>query len=503
MRTVLGPFASIAVVASILAVAACNAGSLPPGGTSKLADKTFAGQNKCNPKNADRPFIIEWDATDQSSFQSYAASDVVFVRYQGCDLKVLDACRDDSVKGSQGAYKPVEFTSGGVETIDIHDEGELYAKLPLGSASLGGRVQSGEKFHMEYYVSGTRTATRDKIYRGDLAKNKACAEATHFVYAYNLGAFALASASSLKGEINGSYFGFGAGAKKGTESSADKKGGDLASCKGESAKEVETCKVPIRLTMREITDGANPNVAAASAPETDASANLAGQLMVTTKSEKDAAGHLDAANVKKQSKDGKSCLVELDQHDALDPRPIGLSTNPASGKTAGLRADCLMLAGQCDTGKALLRKAIAATKGGDMGPDQIDRTTDAEAAQYCGGGSMSDRDQFLKAKNTLTMGGLGAQKKTAAECSAALDTFMKLRTSVKPKDASDNLVPEKPLDSIGMPGPNCFALAGDCDGAFKAFKQINDAKGPNDGYKIATDKVRTSFEGIVPTCKGK
>jgi len=113
-------------------VAACGGGSLPPSGTSSLAERTFAGQNKCNPKNADRPFIIEWDATDQSSFQSYAANDIVFVRYQGCELKALDGCREGSAKGSFGSYKPVEFTSGGVETVDIHDEGELYSKLRYG-----------------------------------------------------------------------------------------------------------------------------------------------------------------------------------------------------------------------------------------------------------------------------------------------------------------------------------------------------------------------------------
>src|SRR4051794_26809063 len=98
MRTRLASILTLSVVTPLLAVAACGGPSLPAG-QSKLADKTFAGQNKCNPKNADRPFIIEWDATDQSSFQSFAASDVVFVHYEGCELKVLDACRDDSVKG--------------------------------------------------------------------------------------------------------------------------------------------------------------------------------------------------------------------------------------------------------------------------------------------------------------------------------------------------------------------------------------------------------------------
>jgi len=491
----------LAAVASL--APACGAGTLPPGGQSKLADQTVAS-TKCNPKNADRPFIIQWDATDQSSFQSHATSDVIFVRYQGCELQAIDGCRDDSVKGSFGSYKPVEFTSGGVESIDIHDENELYAKLPLGAATLSGRVQSGEKFHMEYYVSGTRTATRDKVWKSDLAKNARCAQATHFVYAYNLGAFALASSSSLKGQVDGSYFGFGAGGNKSTASSAEKKGGDLASCKGDSAKEVETCKVPVRLTLREITEGTNPEASAAKAPETDASLNLAGSLKATTDAEKKAAGHLDAANVKKQSRDGKACLEELNQHDSLDPRPTGLSTNPASGKIAGLRAECIMLTGQCDVGKALFRKAVATTKGGEIGPELIDKITETEGSQYCTGSALSERDQYLRAMADLTKGGLGIQTRTLAECQSAFDVFLKLRPVVKPRDASDSAIPSKPFDAMGLPAPSCFAKAGDCAAAFKAYKTMNDAKGPDDGWKAKNEKqLRTAFDGLVPTCKGK
>src|SRR3954469_3921546 len=138
-----------AAVLSLSFVAACGAGNKTGPNGGGLMDQTFAGQNACNPKNHDRPFIINWDATDQSSFQAHVQNDVAFVHYEGCELKVLYGCRDDSMKGSFGSYKTVEWTSGGVESIDIHDKGELYAKLPLGAVSLGGSVSSGEKLHME------------------------------------------------------------------------------------------------------------------------------------------------------------------------------------------------------------------------------------------------------------------------------------------------------------------------------------------------------------------
>src|ERR1017187_7751279 len=119
-----------------LAVACGGGGGGVAPGTKSATDvqttgmsQSFAGQNKCNPKNAERPFIIEWDATDMSSFESRAANDVIFVKYEGCDLKVIDSCVNDSVKGSFGSYKPVEWTSGSLEALDINNSGDLYAKL--------------------------------------------------------------------------------------------------------------------------------------------------------------------------------------------------------------------------------------------------------------------------------------------------------------------------------------------------------------------------------------
>lgn len=495
-------------VASLVVASACGGTPAPSNGTNKLADKTFAGQNKCNPKNAERPFIIEWDATDQSSFQAFAANDVVFVHYEGCELKVLDGCRDDSVKGSFGSYKPVEWTSGGVEVVDIHDENELFTKLPLGAATLSGRVEQGEKFHMEYYVSGTRTATRDRAFRGDLAKNPRCKDATHFVYGYNLGAFALAAQSNLKGQVNGSYFGFGAGGQKTTGTNAEKRGGELASCKGESAKELDTCKVPVRLTLRELSDGTNPDAAAGKAPESDPALNLAGKLQATTDAEKSAELHFKSAQTKQQARDGKGCLAELDQHDQLDPRPEGLSTNPSTGRIAGTRGECLMLAGQCDTGKQLFRKALetAPNKSGQtFSSDQIDKMLDAEASTFCTGSGLSDRDEYLRAMTDLRNGGFGIQKKTASECQNAFDTFMKLRTKVKRRDSDDSVVPEKPLVAMEVGAVSCFVKAGDCGAAWKTYKAMNDAKvGKDDGWKAKDDKIlRKTFDDKNASCKGK
>src|SRR6186713_1336894 len=102
----------------------------------RLMDRTTIGQNRCSEvKPTDRPFVVEWDATDTAMFEAFAQRDVVFVRYEACELEVLTACNDDGIAGRYGAYNPPMWTSGSVEGFDVRDEYDLYAKLPLGATS--------------------------------------------------------------------------------------------------------------------------------------------------------------------------------------------------------------------------------------------------------------------------------------------------------------------------------------------------------------------------------
>jgi len=63
-------------LAATLALTACGAAPTAPVTGGDVMGKTFAGQKTCNTKHHDRPFVITWDATDQSSFQAHAQSDV-------------------------------------------------------------------------------------------------------------------------------------------------------------------------------------------------------------------------------------------------------------------------------------------------------------------------------------------------------------------------------------------------------------------------------------------
>lgn len=467
-------------------------------GQSGLMSDTFAGQNACNPAKALRPFIIEWDATDKSSFEAYAASDVVVVSYEGCEMTVLEECRNDSIRGSQGAYKPVEWTSGALEKMDITNQGELHVKLPLSVGTLGGRVAGGEKFHMEYYVAGTRNATRDAVYRADIQDNPGCEGATHFVYGYNLGAFALGSLTELNAAAEASVYGFGAGGSTTKSRKADKQGGDLSTCKSDSATEVAGCKAPIRLTLRPIREGANPQKEAMKAEDTDASLNAAGAVNAKIEMSDAARSHFETATAKLASKDGKGCLSELDAYDRLEPNRK--STEPKTQGMAMYRAQCLMIAGKCDAGKVLLRKAYENTAMANQGPEQMDKAVEISAGMNCQG-KMSARDELLKGMLDLQAGAY-TKKMTPGECSEAYKRVTKNRKNVKPKDEEDTMITSATTNLYAV-APNCWARAGDC----KQARAIFDAEYPVQNLDKVTDPkqkadiMTSNFESLVRKCK--
>lgn len=493
-------------VATVAALTGCNMKMQQVHGTrnsgqSRLMDDTFAGQNACNPDDHTRPFIIEWDATDMSSFESLASSDIVVVKYEGCKLRVLDACKNDSIRGSQGAYKPPEWTSGSLETIDIHNEGELYAKLPLGSASLGGRVSGGEQFHMEYFVAGTVYATRDAVYTGDIKDNPGCADATHFVYAYNLGAFALGSMNETATEAGGSVYGFGAGGKTSSGRKAEKKGGDLTVCRAEDATEVQGCTTPIRLNLREIYEGESPEVEAMAMADTADSMSAAAIVNTKVEMSEEARAHLETAFSKFNAGDGKGCLKELDAHDKLDPNHK--STDPSAPYSSN-RAFCLMKSGKCDAGKQLYRKYNEANT--QMSPEQINRTVDALAGMHCQGDDMAPRDALLASLQALSDAAY-TSRKDVAFCDEHYKKVKKLMPKVKPRDEDDTRIHQAP-DAAWGTVPLCYQRAGNCKKARAAWEDLLPPR-VTEGYSNIKDPQQlesikqSNFESSVRKCAGK
>ena len=64
----------------------------------------------------------------------------------------------------------------------------------------------------------------------------------------------------------------------------------------------------------------------------------------------------ESAARKRVAKDGKGCIVDLDEADRRWPNSARLSTRPDG--MMNVRGECLMLTGDCENGRKLLRMAM-------------------------------------------------------------------------------------------------------------------------------------------------
>lgn len=156
------------------------------------------------------------------------------------------------------------------------------------------------------------------------------------MYGYNLGAFALGSLAELNAAVEASVYGFGAGGSTSKSRKADKQGGDLGTCKSDSATEVEGCKAPIRLTLRPIREGENPQKEAMKAEDTPESLNAAGMVNLKVEISDMARSRIETAQTKLASRDGKGCISELDALRSLEPasRPTRRSRGAPTARSA-------------------------------------------------------------------------------------------------------------------------------------------------------------------------
>ena len=359
--------------ASPLFVVGCGGGTPPTmqGRTGMMSQTAIAAKCTEAAKGHERPFVVEWDATDLASFEAKAASNTMFVHYEGCKLDILYECKDPNVSAKFGNYGQPQFTSGTVQGFDIANEGELYAKLPLGAGALSGRVSAGETLHLKYFVSGVAMSTRDSLYKGEIEPLPGCATATHFVSSYNLGAFELESTAKSAGEANAGIGNIGAGGSRSHNEASVGRGGDLVSC---TTQDQRACRVPIRLVLKAITPGSHPagNLTAGGPPPGGGAPGTAPALPAGLQEQiavgEEVSQAINKANELAGEGDGVGCLAKLDRALALDAR--------RADHTRQTYARCLMMAGKCDEGQKMYREVRAAE---DTKRLLSDETLDKEA----------------------------------------------------------------------------------------------------------------------------
>jgi hypothetical protein len=455
--------------------------------SDRLMNRTTVGQNRCSEvKPTDRPFVVEWDGTDSAMFEAFAQRDVVFVRYEACELEVLTACNDDGIAGKYGAYNAPTWTSGSVEGFDVSDEYDLYAKLPLGAVSLAAKVAGGATLKLKYFISGTVTATRGGIAAADIADNSRCAGATHFVQAYNLGAFQLDATEGDTERVDAKYQNAGAGGGHQRSEARLKQGGDLGSCTADEAKELSRCQVPIRLVLRTLDQGGASSTSAPSSsapPPASAGASAAASATETNPL-------IESAMRKSSANDGAGCLADLDRAKAIDKNADKMREN--------IRAICEMKAGRCDDGKKRYRNFLSqGPQGASLGASELDAAVLGAAAQHCTGKNTGPHERAVRLGQEIETASRKPDQVSCARLGGELSGL------VKKMPTRDNYEKGAKVMANGalLTAARCADALGRCSDAKSLLRGHVEN---NPGFAKDVEGTYTAFLGNELTrCKGK
>ncbi len=209
------------------------------------------------------------------------------------------------------------------------------------------------------------------------------------------------------------------------------------------------------------------------------------------------AEHIDLARRKLGARDGAGCLGELDAYDRGEVRPQYKTTDPGASY-AMMRAQCMMLAGDCDGGKSLMQRALTANNSAGQSPQMLMRSTEGTASMYCVGDKLSPRDQVLRASNELTQAAAGAKQVDSATCRRDYELVKRLGPQL-PGGADDQA--KKAEAGLIWSAPNCFGRAGDCAAALAAYRAEIEPKMNAKDPAIREKAIETGFPDHVQSCK--
>ena len=128
------------------------------------------------------PLVTEWPASEKANLEVLLRNGTVAVAYSGCAMRLLPECRVN------GEYH-WQRTTPASDSLDINDADELFAKLPLGAASLESELKRSGKLSVKTTVSGQLRLENAAL--TEVPREGPCAQATHLLTGLSLGAFAL------------------------------------------------------------------------------------------------------------------------------------------------------------------------------------------------------------------------------------------------------------------------------------------------------------------------
>lgn len=203
-------------------------------------------------------------------------------------------------------------------------------------------------------------------------------------------------------------------------------------------------------------------------------------------------GELSAsANRKMLHDDGAGCLADLDALARADPK--------LEQRLAIVRGQCEMLVGKCQQGKQ--RVAAYYVTETNLSQELADKSAESLASLRCRGGDSTDRDALLRAYQELSDGAYMTTH-TSAACQKSLDDARRLAPRVQAKPYDDQAI-SGGRQALFFTAAQCFARAGDCTGAWRAFHD----EYPWNNLTALTDQaqrdkvVKDSFDSTIERCK--
>jgi hypothetical protein len=176
-----GLVAAMALAASGCAALGASESARP------TAPELPAAQARCKvAAGQENPLVTEWASAEKVALEAHAKTGAVAVEWSGCALRILPECR------APGTYRWRRTTTT-TDFVELRDADELYAKLPLGAATLEPELERAGRLAIQTTVSGQLEL--DGFDAARTERDPRCAAATHVVRGVAVGAFGLSIGS--------------------------------------------------------------------------------------------------------------------------------------------------------------------------------------------------------------------------------------------------------------------------------------------------------------------
>lgn len=218
---------------SLVALAGCPKSSGPaaklqqPPPTVASADsggKPAAIEPCTTPARADL-MVVDWTPEARGDLEVAMKEGLALLAYDCKSAKLVPAC------SLAGSYNYIGTTKR-EKKIEMSTNDEIAANLPVSGVSwlteIGGKFGRETALLAQMVMIGKRSSGKKIAQRGELEGT--CAEATHFVRAATIGAFAVASGSKAELGAQATLMGKGGSAGSKSATKIESQDGDMASC---------------------------------------------------------------------------------------------------------------------------------------------------------------------------------------------------------------------------------------------------------------------------------